>query len=410
MKYTLIFLALCCSAFGVRAQVRQYYLNQTLENSAPNTVKKIPEKVEITGSSSPYVRNQLHGFMKEKLHYERMAYIRNAVNDSTWIVTERFKNEHDPEINPKYDFLEFKYIVHKAFNDTIVERVDVLGAEAMLGDFYKRYWGVELNLAESEGKEVISEVVYEHDRIQLMHKPTKSNNSVYSSYSLAIGENKADFANTLSATKVFLIKNKAEQDKFAAHRKSFAYQMKKQDPKYYAELDAGIEQVLRDFLNLETNVTGSMDVIIKADTLGRTWIEVTGKNPKINSSVRESLRSLSYPNCFVNGYRMATADTFHYDYGFLRERVSMTKHPGRTVVHSENTPELEAVARQEAGKIDVKKADVDYNVGLSEVNGVTRGNAVQAYFDERITGGQAVGGFFLGVLGVILLLTSDGEE
>lgn len=401
-------LLLAISSICSYAQVRDYYLSKDFPSSkvafSANT-----ELIEITGVSLSFVKSKLGSYAKNHLKYDRIGNLVNKTSDSTFLVTQRFKFENDPEINPKFDFIEFKYKGHLIENDTIVERIDVVGSEAMIGEFYRKYWNQELNVIVAPDSLIVSQNRNKNDLIRLIHQPAATPNSVYSTYSITV-TSVDDFSAILSKTKTFVAKRNADERKFQKFRASTVYHMKDIDSSYYNATAKEIAAKLRDILASEENITGTAEVYIKADTMGRTWVSVNGKNAKINRQLRDELTDLVYINKQFEGFNMTTEDTYNFDYSFIRQNVNLLKKPTGVIVHSDNIPELENIAKTQARSFWMDKAEMTYNTSLCIVNNEKSTTADLRNAEEKATAGKVIGGFFGGILVVIVTILSAGDE
>lgn len=391
------------------AQVRNYYLSRDFPNAAVNQSQS--SVIEISGVSYKFVEKYLNNYFKNTLKYDRIGFLTTNVNDSVLLITERFKNANDPDINPKFEFLDLKFRVYSFATDTLVDRLDAIGSEAMLGDFYKKYWSAELNLIDLKNPRVISEVKNEHDLVQLNYNPLKSKESTYSAYSISVTSAVDNMPEVLKETKLFLAqKNKKKQD-FENLRKSTKFQMKEYDLSYYNSKKNEIELALKTILNTQKNITGSCEVLVRKDTTGLVWVSVNGKNGIVNGQLREALLTLAYKNHFLNGLPMDTEDKFVYEYAFIRETVSLFKKPMGITAVSKNQPDVEDLARKAASGFWMEKADLTYDVSIMNVNGTKVESVLPTQAVERTTAGKAVGTFFVGLLvAVVAVLDATSEE
>ena len=389
------------------AQVRDYYLAQDFPKSqvafSTNT-----DLIEITGVSSSFVKTKLNTYVKAHLKYDRIGNLVTKTSDSTVLITQRFKFENDPEINPRFDFIEFRFTGYLMEKDTIVERVDIVGSEAMIGEFYRKYWNQELNVIVAQDALIVSENKNKNDLVRLLRQPVETPNSPYSAYSISVTP-ADDFKNVLSGTKAFLSKRNAEKKKFDAFRTSTAYHMKDLDSSYYRMVSKEIQAKLQEILLSEENITGTAEVYIKADTAGRTWVNVTGKNARIDRQLRDELSTLVYTNKMFQGFKMTTEDTYVFDYSFIRQDVRLLKKPGSVIVRSDNYPELENIAKRNARSFWMDKAEMTYNTSLCIINNEKSTTADIRNVEEK----TPAAGVFLTILGgifsIIAIFSSDGE-
>ena len=387
------------------SQVRDYYLAQDFPKSQV-TFPTNTDLIEITGVSYSFVKTKLNNYVKSHLKYDRIGNLVTKTSDSTVFIVQRFKFENDPEINPKVDFVEFKYTGHLIEKDTVVERIDMVGSEAMIGEFYRKYWNQELNVIVVRDLSVVSENINKNDRIQLLHQVAETPNSVYSAYSISVTPID-DFNAVLSGTKAFVAKRNAAKKKFDDFRASTVYHMKDIDSSYYKIVSKTISDELQEILLSEENITGTAEVYIKADTAGRTWISVNGKNARINMQLRDELSSIVYINKQFQGFKMTTEDTYVFDYSFIRQDVRLLKKPSSVIVHSDNYPELENIARRDARTFWMDKAEMTYNTSLCIINNEKSTTADIRKVEQKTTAGGVIATILGGILAVIAILSSD---
>ncbi len=391
--------------FGVNAsaQIRNYYLSRDFPKSTGQESNHTFD-IEITGVSYRHVEKSLTTYFKSTLKYERIGFLTSNVNDSVLLVTERFKNINDPEINPKFEFLDLKFRIFKMGSDSIIERLDAIGSEAMLGEFYKKYWNAELNLIDLKNPVIISETKNANDLVQLNYQPVKSKESVFSPYSISVTSVIDNMSEVLKDTKVFLAQRNKKKHDFDVLRNTTRFPLKHQESTYYEAKKREIELELRAVLTTKKNITGSCEVVVRKDTTGLVWVSVDGKNGDINAQLREALLTLTYKNYVLNGFKMDTEDKFVYEYSFIRETVDLLKKPMGITAVSKNQPEVESLARKEASGFWMDKADLTYDVSILNLNGSKQETVLPTKAVERTTAGKAIGGFFAGVLVVIVAL------
>lgn len=396
-------------SLNVSAQVRNYYLSRDFPKSTGQEGNHAFD-IEITGVSYKYVEQSLNAYFKNTLKFERIGFLTANVNDSVLLVTERFKNINDPEINPKFEFLDLKFRIFKMGSDSIIERLDALGSEAMLGEFYKKYWNAELNLIDLKNPVIISETKNANDLVQLNYQPAKSKESVFSPYSISVTSAIDNMSEVLKETKLFLAERNKKKHDFDVLRNATRFPLKQQESAYYDSKKREIELELRAILTTKKNTTGSCEVVVRKDTTGLVWISVDGKNGDINAQLRAALLSLTYKNYVLNGFKMDTEDKFVYEYSFIRETVDLFKKPMGITAVSKNLPEVENLARKEASGFWMDKADLTYDVSILNMNGSKQETVLPIKAVERTTAGKVIGGFFGGILVIILAVLGDTEE
>jgi len=399
-----------CIVLNLNAQIRtSYQETAVLKPQTPRSYSST-EKIEFSGVSCTAARVQMKLFLHDKLSYERSGFQVSKLNDSILIYKERYIVKNDDEINPKSDYLDAEYTLHLATFDSIIEKVHFTGSENMLGAVFKNYWNTEINLLENADRKIIASCVHMNDSVQLIQTIASTKSDVLRAYSIVVSDKHANMAKTILDTKALLAANYEKKNNFFSERKRTSYQLKKENKVKYDAYKNTISSALVDVLHDQFNSTGNVSAVVKADTLGRTWVEVFGKNASINNQLRNELMELRYENIKKDGFLMTTIDTFYYDYSALREEVDLRKSNAGIRVRSSNFKVIETAARVEAERTPITKADLEYNVSYVEVNGEKSSRVVNKSTVELMTGGQV----FLGILGgigtLILWAVSDEEE
>jgi hypothetical protein len=326
------------------------------------------------------------------------------------IYKERYISTNDTEINPKSDYLDLQYTLQLTKYDSIIEKVDMLGSENMVGEVFKKYWNVEVNLLENAEKEIVSSSVHLHDSIQLVQTKTVTKAGTVRAYSVRVSDKKNNISDVLAETKKLINVAYTERDQFMAARRKKTYQIKKESEIKYSAYKTSISNTLIQVLHDQTSLTGNVSVVLKADTLGRTWVEVFGKNASVNSSLRQNLNAIRYENIMEKGFYMTTVDTFYFDYSSLHEEVDMRKTTAGVRFRSSNFDVIKIAARTAAENSSVTKADLKYNVSYVEVNEINTSQVINTSTIERVTGGQVVLGILGGICSVIYLIAMPEEE
>jgi len=399
-----------CVVLNFNAQIRNYYLETSVLKPQPAPNYSSSERIEFTGNPISPVKKHFKSFLQEKLNYERNGFQATKLNDSVVIYKERYIATNDPEINPKSDYLDLQYTLQLTKYDSIIEKVDMFGSENMVGEVFKKYWNVELNLLENADKKVVGTCVNQHDSIQLVQTKVTSKLGTVLSYSVHVSDKDDNITQVIAETKKLINVAYAERDQFMQTRRKKTYQIKKESEIKYTAYKTSISTTLTQVLHNETNLTGNVSVVLKADTLGRTWVEVFGKNAQVNSSLRQNLTSIRYENIVEKGFYMTTVDTFYFDYSTLHEEVDMRKSTAGIRFRSTNYDVVKNAARTAAENSSITKADLKYNVSYVEVNEIKDSQVVNTSTIERVTGGQVLLGVLGGICSVIYLIAMPEEE
>ncbi len=409
MKYLFTF-SMLCIVLNLNAQIRSSYQEASvLKPQTPRNYTST-ERTEFTCVSFTPARIHLKLFLHDKLAYERNGSHVDKLNDSVVLCKERYIIKNDDEINPKSDFLDVEYKLHLATFDSIIEKVTFTGSENMIGAVFKTYWNTEINLLENADQKVVASCVHMNDSVQLIQTISRVKQETTRSYSILVSDKNGMISKSIFDTKVLLADAYAKRSNFYANRKRTVYQLKKENKTMYDAYKSSVSSVLIDVLRDQTNSTGNLSVVIKADTIGQTWIEIFGKNASVNTQLRGELLTLRYENVMREGYRMTTVDTFYYDYSAITEEVDLRKSTAGIHVRSTNFKVIETAARAEALRTPITKADMEYNVSYVEVNGEKNSRVVNTSTVERMTGGQVVLGILGGIGSLILWVISDEEE
>lgn len=408
MKYLITFTTLGV-VLNYNAQIRNYYLETSVLKPQPAKVYSTSEKVEFTGNSLSPVKSHFRSFLQEKLTYERNGFQVSKLNDSVVLYKERYITKNDNEINPKSGFLDVEYKLHLTKYDSVIEKVDLTGSENMVGEVFKKYWNVEVNLLENAEKRVVASSTHQNDSVQLIQTKETTKQGIIRNYFVQVSDKNDNIENVISGTKKMIIDANLEKERFFAERRQKTYQLKKESEVKYSAYKTSISTVLTQVLHNETNLTGNVSVVLKADTLGRTWVEVFGKNARVNSALRQNLMSMRYDNITEKGFYMTTVDTFYYDYSSLFEQVDMRKNMAGIHFRTSNFEVIEQAARAEAERTPVSKADLKYDVNYVEVNGAKNSRVINTSTVERMTGGQVMLGIIGGIGSLILWVISDEE-
>src|SRR6218665_635185 len=408
MKY-LLTSSMLCVVLNFNAQIRNYYLETTVLKPQIPKSYSLTEKVEFTGVSLTPIRLHFRSILQERLKYERNGFQLNKLNDSVVLYKERYISKNDPEINPKSDFLDVEYKLHLATHDSIIESVNITGSENMVGEVFKKYWNTEVNLLENADDPIVASCTNQNDSIQLIQS-VKSNTETARNYAILIIDKNNNIGSVLWERKKLVAVSNAEKKSFFDARRRKTFQIKNESEVKYTAYKATISSVLVEVLHNESSLTGYVSVVLKKDPLGRTWVDVFGKNARVNSALRDNLSVLKYENITDKGFYMTTIDTFYFDYSSVHEEVDMRKNTVGIHVRSTNFPVVEEVARAEANRTPIAKADLKYNVSYVEVNGTKNPRVVNTSTVEKMTGGQVVLGVLGGIFSLILYVVAEDEE
>ncbi len=406
MKLTALIIFLNC--FGcASAQLNGYYILGKARYTTEVTKANQPYLTEFGNVSYGFASARMNDFLTKQFNFERIQQSQKKLSDSVTQYYERWKSKANPEINPETKFIELRYSVQKLPLDSIITGFECYGYEEYIGNFYREFWNASLNL-QTNNTDVLSSWTFRDDLVQLHH--SNKNKQELMVYWITVNSTVKDQKRFVSELNETLALRKKESDEFNALRNSTVYHFEELDSVYYNQKRNEIITALRSVIEEENNINGNVKVTVKADTLGQNWIEVAGKNARVNQALREELLSFYYKNHFYKNVRMTTVDEFVVDYECLSERVDAIKHNQRISVWSNNNERVEAAVKRVAVNEPNKHANIVYDVNISNIDGKLYDNVRRTSIEDRVTFGQVVGAFFLGLLALIGALASATEE
>jgi len=404
MKITALIIFLNC--FGsVFAQLNGYYVLGNNYSSEVST-RDQPYLTEFGNVSYGFASNRMNRFLTEQFNFERIQQSQKKVSDSITQYYERWKSKDNPEINPETKFIELRYTVQHVTLDSIITNLECYGYEEYIGNLYRDFWNASLNLHAND-TDVLSSWTFRDDLIQLHH--SSKNKLGKTVYWITVVPKLMDQNKFVAELNETLIARKKEADDFKALRSSKVYHFAELDTAYYQQKRNEMITALRAVLETENNINGDVKVTVKADTLGQNWIEVAGKNARVNQALREELLDFYYKNHVYNNSKMTTVDEFMISYESLTQRVELVKHNQRVSILTDNHEKVESVARKAAQMNPTDHADLVYDVNVSNVDGKNHENVKVTSLVERRSFGQAVATFFIGLIVVVAALFSETE-